>query len=216
MHRRGLNYYDLEYEDFLFVDTVAGNKKSYRERQIKADEKARKLYASIGCPLVKEYKWVIQSNQKNNFQGKLQGIYVANNIWGNSSQDCKVNTNRNKPIHLAGDLVQMPEDMVKLHRYIYLEVDLLFVNSTPFFVTLRSKICFTAVNHLANRKLENVFNSFKEIYRYYINHGFHIKTLHADGSLPHYNILYMRTRQEEPVSILQVQMNMPQILNAKS
>ena len=70
---------------------------------------------------------------------------------------------------------------MKLHKVIYLTEDLFFVNSTPLFLTLTRKICFTSVNHLTNRKVETTFKAFKEIYSYYINRGFHITTLHAYG-----------------------------------
>ena len=59
--------------------------------------------------------------------------------------------------------------------------DLFFVNKIPFFLTLSRKICFTAVNHLANRTVLEIFKAFKEIYTYYLHCGFCITTFHADG-----------------------------------
>ena len=56
-----------------------------------------------------------------------------------------------------------------------------FVNGVPFFLALSRKMCFTDVNHLANRKLETIFKAFKEMYSYYMKRGFHITTIHADG-----------------------------------
>ena len=73
----------------------------------------------------------------------------------------KVNTPRKKPIPMAGDMLQVPEELVKIHKDIYLTADMLFVNSISFFLTLRRKIFFTAVNHIANRKVGTIFNAFK-------------------------------------------------------
>ena len=56
---RGLYYYEPEYEYFVFVNTVAGNKEIHSKQQIKAAEHTRGLYASIGYPSVKYYKWFI-------------------------------------------------------------------------------------------------------------------------------------------------------------
>jgi hypothetical protein len=50
-----------------------------------------------------------------------------------------------------------------------------------FFLTLTRKICFTAVNHLADRTVPQIFKAFKEIYQYYPHHGFRITTVHVDG-----------------------------------
>ena len=91
----------------------------------------------------------------------------------------KVKTTRKKPIPVAGNLVQVPEEMAKLHKDIYLTVDMLFVNGIPFFLTLSRKILFTAFNHLASRKVDTIFKAFKEIYSYYMKSGFHITNLHA-------------------------------------
>ena len=38
MHEHVPHYYDPEYEDFLFVNTVAGNNEMYNNQNIKATE----------------------------------------------------------------------------------------------------------------------------------------------------------------------------------
>jgi hypothetical protein len=55
------------------------------------------------------------------------------------------------------------------------------VNKIPFFFTLSHKICFTAVNHLADRTVPQIFKAFKEMYQCYLQRGFHITTVHDDG-----------------------------------
>jgi hypothetical protein len=48
-------------------------------------------------------------------------------------------------------------------------------------LTLSRKICSTAVNHLAERTVPQIFKAFKEMYHYYLQRGFHITTVRADG-----------------------------------
>ena len=55
-----------------------------------------------------------------------------------------------------------------------------FVNKIPFLLTLSRKICFTAVNHLVNRTVPQIFAAFKEIYQYYLHHGVSIMAVHSD------------------------------------
>ena len=86
---------------------------------------------------------------------------VAHNIWGKSVPYLKVNTTRKKLIHVAGKLVKVLEELVKLHKDIYLTADLLFFNIIPLFLTLIRKKFFTADNHLTNRKVECIFKAFK-------------------------------------------------------
>ena len=145
----------------------------------------------------------------------VKEIDVAHNIWIKSVPDLKVNTTRKKNIFVVGDLGQLPEELVKLHKNIHMTADMFFVNSIPFFLTLSRNIYFTAVNHLANRKVETIFKAFKDIYSYYLKFWFHITTIHSDVKFPHYKLWYTITYQGDPGSIPQLQMNTYQILNAK-
>jgi hypothetical protein len=72
-------------------------------------------------------------------------------------------------------------ELIKLHKEVFLTTSIFFFNKIPFFLTLSRKICFTAVNHLADRTIPTIFKAFKEMYQYYLQRGFHIKTVHADG-----------------------------------
>ena len=111
----------------------------------------------------------------------VQDIDVDHNIWGKSVQDLKLKTTRKKNIPVAGDLLQFPEELVKLDKDIHLTTDLFLINGFPFFLILSNMIYFTDINHLSNRKLETIFKAFKDIYSYYMKPRFHITTLHADG-----------------------------------
>jgi hypothetical protein len=55
------------------------------------------------------------------------------------------------------------------------------VNNNQFFLTLSRKITFTAVNHLTDRTVPQIFKAFKEIYQYYLQNGFHIIVVHTNG-----------------------------------
>jgi hypothetical protein len=55
------------------------------------------------------------------------------------------------------------------------------VKNIPFFLTLCRKICFTAVNHLMDRTVPQIFKAFKEMYQYYLQCDFHITSVHANG-----------------------------------
>ena len=111
----------------------------------------------------------------------VHDIYVDHSIWGKSAPYLKLKTTKKKPIPVAGDLIQVLKELVKLHKDIYLMEDLFFVNSIPFFLNLSRKIFFSSVKHLANRELNSTFKAFKEIYIYYMKRGFHITTLNLDG-----------------------------------
>jgi hypothetical protein len=111
----------------------------------------------------------------------VHDIDVARTIWGKNIAALKGKTTRSKPIPVARDYAKVPMELMKLNKEVLLTTYIFFVNKIPFFLTLSHKICFTAVNHLADRTVPQIFKAFKDMYQYYLQCGFHIKTVHADG-----------------------------------
>jgi hypothetical protein len=68
MHKSGLHYYDPRKEQHLtFVNTVSENHTGFTKRHVKCAEIARNLYKTLSYPSMKDFKWVIRSNQINDF-----------------------------------------------------------------------------------------------------------------------------------------------------
>jgi hypothetical protein len=130
---------------------------------------------------MKDFKWVIRSNQIKDCPVTVQDIDVALKIWGKTIAALKGKTTRSKTIPVARDYVKVPLELMKLHKEVFLMTDIFFVNKNPFFLTRSRKITFTAVNHLADCTVPQIFKAFKEIYQYYLQRGFHITVVHADG-----------------------------------
>jgi hypothetical protein len=64
MHKCGLHYYDPRNEKHLaFVNTFSENKRAFTKRHIKSAELTGNLYTTLSYPSMKDFKWVIQSNQ---------------------------------------------------------------------------------------------------------------------------------------------------------
>ena len=124
---------------------------------------------------------MIRSNQIKDCPVTVEDVDVALKIWGKNIAALKGKTTRSKPNTVARDSVKIPMDLLKLHKEVFLTLDIFFVNKIPLLLTLSRKICFTAVNHLANRTVPQIFAAFKEIYQYYLHHGFLITTVHSDG-----------------------------------
>ena len=89
----------------------------------------------------------------------------------------KGNTNRKIPIHVEGDIVKTPKELIKLHKYVFMTSYILFLNGITFFIFLSHKIMI----HLSVRISVTLFKYFMEIYMYYMKCGFQITTLHVYG-----------------------------------
>jgi hypothetical protein len=182
MHKSGLHYYDLRKEHHLnFVNTVSENKTGFTKRQIKCAEIAQNLYKIFSYLSMKDFRWIIRSNQIKDCPMTIQYIDVAMKIWGKNIASLKGKTTRRKTHPVARDYVKVPKELLELHKEVFLTTDIFFVNKIPFFLTLSRNIFFTAVNHLVERTVLQIFKAFKEMYQYYLQRGFHITAVHADS-----------------------------------
>ena len=82
MHPNRLHIYNPEEVVFSFVTTVEGNKLHFTKHQIEGVDKAWTLYASLGFPSERNFKWILQSNQILNCPVTIQNAIVAYIIWG--------------------------------------------------------------------------------------------------------------------------------------
>jgi hypothetical protein len=130
---------------------------------------------------MKDFKWVIRRNQIKDCPVTAQYIDVALNIWGKNIAALKGKTTWSKMIPVARDYVKVPLELMKLHKEVFLTTDIFFVNKNPFFLALSCNITFTAVTHLVDRTVPQKFKVFKEIHQYYLQRGFHITVVHANG-----------------------------------
>jgi hypothetical protein len=157
-----VHYYDPRKEHHMtFVNTVSENKTGFTKRQIKCAEIAQNLYKTLSYPSMKDFKWVSWSNQIKDCPVTIQDIYVATKIWGKNIAALKGKTTRRKMHPVARDYVKVTKELLKLHKEVFMKTDIFFVNNIPFFLTLSRNICFTAVNHFADRTVPQIFKAFK-------------------------------------------------------
>jgi hypothetical protein len=91
----------------------------------------------------------------------IHDIDVATKIWDKNISALKGKTTQSKTHPVASDYVKVLKELLKLHKEFFLKTDIFFVNKIPFLLTLSCKICFTAVNHLADRTVSQIFKAFK-------------------------------------------------------
>ena len=181
MHPSGLHYFDPDNEECMFVNTVTENMQDFTKRQIQRAEVARALYRKLGFPSTKDFKWVVMSNQIRDCPVTVSDIEVATKIWGKDIAMLKGKTVKKKPLPVVKDIVKVPKEFIKLHRNVTLGVDIFFLNKIPFFISLSRVIYFTTSKHLPDRKIESIFQAFKEVHAYYLHRGFRIEIVLADG-----------------------------------
>jgi hypothetical protein len=133
MHESGLHYYDTRKEQQIaFVNTVSENKTGFTKRQIKCAELAQNMYKTLSYRSMKDFKWVIHSNQIKDCPITIQDIDVAMKILGKNIASLKGETTRSKTHPVARDYVKVPKELLKLHKEVFLTTDISFVKKIFF------------------------------------------------------------------------------------
>jgi hypothetical protein len=214
MHESGLHYYDPrkeKNEEMIFVNTVAENMANFTKREIKEALVAKALYSTLDRPSMTDFKWIVRNHQIKDSPVTITHVDNAISIWGKSVSALQGKTTRKKSIPVTRDYIKIPRELMRLHQEVFLTIDIFFVNKIPFLLSLSRKIHFTAVQHLANRTVPNIFKAFKEIYQYYLQRGFHITTIHADGEFAPLKILIESMPNGPLVNLASANEHVPEI-----
>ena len=83
--------------------------------------------------------------------------------------------------HVDDHKLKIPRELEKLKNLVLIVKDKLFVNGILSFLSLIRMIYFTGVSHLSVRSNGQIFQAFKEVFRFYIPHEFQITTVHSGG-----------------------------------
>jgi hypothetical protein len=94
------------------------------------------MYKTLSYLSMKDFKWVIHSNQINNCPVMIQDIDVAMKIWGKNIAALKGKTTRSKTHSVARDYVKVPKELLKLHKEVFLTTDIFLLNKIPFLLTM--------------------------------------------------------------------------------
>jgi hypothetical protein len=105
MHKCGLHYYDPRNEKHLtLINTVSENKEGFTKRQIKGAELAQTLYNIFSYQSMKDFQWVVRSNQIKKIPVTVQYIDVALKFWGRNIVALEGKTSRARRLRWQGTM----------------------------------------------------------------------------------------------------------------
>ena len=71
------------------------------------------------------------------------------------------------PTHMPTDLGHIPPEIRDIHQEVTLGIDVFFIHSIPFLITLSRNIYFTAVMRMPNHQIITIFKASKGIFTYF-------------------------------------------------
>jgi hypothetical protein len=125
--------------------------------------------------------WILRSNQIKDSPVTVEDAMVAYKIWGPSVAALKGKAVQKRLEPIKTDIVSIPKEICELHKEVTLKINIFFVNKIPFFHTLSRVLYFTAVTHLPDRSLDQIFKALKGIFYYYLQQGFCMTFIMGDG-----------------------------------
>jgi Reverse transcriptase (RNA-dependent DNA polymerase) len=176
----GLFYHDTNNRELVLLNSVAENTLKYSDRQYRRAVAARELYSKIGCPSLKDYKLLVENGLINNCPVSVKDIQVAEDIFGPDVNALKGKTTRTAPKRVEIDYVDVPKDLLKVHKDVTLCGDIFFVQGYPFFVTLSRNIKFNTVEALPDMESDTLLTASDNVFNIYSRRGFQVKNMMMD------------------------------------
>ena len=78
------------------------------------------------------------------------------------------------------DYVEIPRDLVNMHKYVTLVADVMFVNSLPFLVTSSRRISLVTIEYLPSRTAKRLALTLERVIKVYKREGFIVQTMMMD------------------------------------
>jgi hypothetical protein len=138
-------------KECMMVTTVRENLEGYTRHKIEKAKEARRLQGMIGNPTEKELEGMVREKLIANCPVTVKDIHNANRIFGPDLANLRGKTTRKKPEHVRVDYVEIPRDLVDMHKYVTLVADVMFVNGLPFLVTSSRGISLVTIEYLPSR-----------------------------------------------------------------
>ena len=176
-------YIDLRenHEGLAMINTVRERFKNFSREEIERAILSRVVRRRIGHPAEKHCKDIVSENA-NNFDCPVEiaDIDNAHLLFGDHVPALRGHTVRKQPKRVKVNSVRIPRDFYKLHKYVALTADVMFVCGIPFLVTRSRGIKFNTVEFIPSRKAGQLANSLKKVLYLYARGGFIVNVIFMD------------------------------------
>jgi hypothetical protein len=128
--------------------------------------------AMIGHPTDAQFKHMVSNRLLKNCPVKLDHITIAHSIYGPSIAGVCGKTLRCKPERVEVEYGNVPDDFHRLHKFVKLTANIMFINGIVFLTTLSRILRMATVEYIPSRMAVQLSNSIMKIVKLYAHTGF--------------------------------------------
>jgi hypothetical protein len=165
------------------VATVRENRKGFKKRQLEKATLAHKAQAVLASPSEKDFMSMVSNNTGvKNIPIMPSDLTRANAIFGRDSRrNVQGKTVRVKSARVYTDRISIPGDFHRLHRFVTLTGDVMFVNGVAFLVTLSRDIRLVTAEFTPSCTAKQLGSSLMKVVRgMYERNGFVVNAILMD------------------------------------
>ncbi len=178
---RGFLYIDMQSKAAVaMIQTVCQQYKGFTKREVQDAIAARKAQAMTGHPTNAQFLEMVRNNTIKNCPIKPEYITNARSIFSLSIAGVHGKTVHRKPEQVEAELGCIPDDFHRLHQFVVLTADVMFVNGIAFLTTLSQKLRLGTAEQLPSHTATQLSNSLTKIVRLYAHTGFIVCVIMMD------------------------------------
>ena len=132
-------------------------------------------------PTGESFKQMVSSKTLDNCSIVVSDVTNARTIFGHNRPGLKGKTVRQRPEQVVPEYLGIQRDVYRLHHFVTLTVDVMFVNGLAFFTTLGRDIRFGTAEHVPSWTAKQLAKSLMKIVKLYALGGFVVPTVIMDG-----------------------------------
>jgi hypothetical protein len=134
------------------VQTIRQRYEGFTQREVKDAILACKAQAMTGHPSNAQFQAAVRGNTIKNCPIKSVHITNTHFIFGPSITGVRGKTFFHKPIRIEAEPGCIPDDFHRLHKFVVLTADVMFVNRIVFLTTLSHKLRLSTTKQLLTQK----------------------------------------------------------------
>jgi hypothetical protein len=162
------------------VQTISQCCEGFTKRKVCNAIITHKGKAMTGHPSVTQFQAMVRSNTIKNYPIKPKHIANANSIFGLSIAGVHRKTTCCRPDQVEVAPGNIPSNFHRLHKFVVLTADVMFVNRIAFLTTLLQKLRLATIEQLPTCTARQLDSSLTKIIWLYARTGFIVKVVMRD------------------------------------